>query len=86
MNHDTPLPEVAHLLGAQTAAILGDMPPRTQEAVLHFMRHAITSWEESGVCLDPITLETVLHDPVVALAALHSQNQALMSLLDTETT
>lgn len=70
---------------AKTAAMLGTFHPHTQVAVLTFLRHTLTTWEESGVCLDPITLETVLHDFVVALAALHSQNQALMSLLETET-
>ena len=81
MKINTPLPDVAYMLGTETAAELLDYPSDTQIAVLDYVRSIIVGWEERGVILDPITMEVVLHDFVRTLAGLHSQNHGLASVL-----
>lgn len=81
MNRDTPLPEVAHILSTKTATVLMNLPPEIQEFALRSVRHTLTNWEESDVCLDPITLETVLHDFVLTTVSLRIQIAALDLIL-----
>lgn len=60
MNVNTDLADVARILPASAAELLMYTDPVIQTAVLTMVRGVIAEWEESGVCLDPITLETVL--------------------------
>lgn len=72
MNRDTPHNEVARILPRDSAALLLEMPFETQMAVLESVRNMMTDWEETGICLDPITLASVLHSFIKRLAPTHA--------------
>lgn len=67
MSPDTPLAEVAHYLGQETAALLLERAPGVQNATLRIVRAYITFLEEKDVHLDPITLTDKLHRIVVLI-------------------
>jgi len=69
MDHNTALPEVARLLPSAVAHSLMNLPPNTQSYVLSQVRDLLSAWEERGVILDPITLETVLYPITSKFAA-----------------
>lgn len=60
MSSETPLPEVARLLGAATAKRLDREPPNIQMIVLIALRSYVILLESEGV-LDPISLQERLH-------------------------
>jgi hypothetical protein len=61
MNVNTPLTEVAHILPAETASLLLHLPTDRACAVLAEIRNIVTTWEENGVTMDPITFGVVIH-------------------------
>lgn len=60
MTPDTPLPEVAKVLSAESAKLLMYLPVNRQWAMLSTVRRLIVGWEGKGVVMDPLTLSVVL--------------------------
>jgi len=60
MSHTTPLPDVARLLGAETAKLVDKHEPEIQILVLIAVRAYVVHLESYGV-LDPITFQEEVH-------------------------
>lgn len=73
MNHDTPLPEVAHYLSAPTAQLLMYQTPYLQNVILTAAKWIIIVFENEGD-LNPITLQESLHAFVVSTLNLYGVN------------
>jgi len=66
-DRNTPLPTIAHLLGRASAERILKEPYEHQEIYLRSIRSFLVTIEEDGIILDPITLETKLHQLVLRL-------------------
>lgn len=67
MNRETPLPEVIKFVPPAVAEVLMYQSPELQMWVTTMLREIMVTWEETGVSLDPITLEGVLHPVMTTL-------------------
>lgn len=69
ISRETPLPEVIRFIPREVAEVLLYQPVEIQTWVAATLRNIMTDWDESGVCLDPITLENVLKPVILQLMA-----------------
>ena len=67
MNRETPLPEVIKFIPPAVAEVLMYQSPELQTWVVTMLREIMVQWEETGVVLDPITMEGVLQPVMTTL-------------------